>query len=203
MNLAQWSFKVIHFGGIRKSVYDFIHWPLSRCWSPVGCPDHCTVEPDAELAVECKHSATSARSPSWMRLNSERTLKTEIHWIYTSSCRMLLIMFFFHCFVSVLLIAVGPYTMSTTDHIGHKAWPYRPQGIGLRGGFCRMVLLYVPQLFRGSLFRAFMTKIKRIKIRSKVRSWGRLKMWDMKVQDWKIRHKPVTGKLWNCGMRKE
>jgi len=28
---------------------------------------------------------------------------------------------FFHCFVSVLLIAVGPYTMSTTDHIGHKA----------------------------------------------------------------------------------
>jgi len=33
------------------------------------------------------------------------------------------------------------------NHIGHKAWPYRPQGIW--GGFCRMVLLSVSQLFLG------------------------------------------------------
>ena len=49
--------------------------------------------------------------------------------------------------------------MSATkhDHIGHKVChidhyhigykPYRPQGT--RGGFCRMVLLSVSQLFRG------------------------------------------------------
>jgi len=58
---------------------------------------------------------------------------------------------------------------SALYHISHTAWPYRPQDI--RGGFCRMVLLSVSQLFRGSFFRTFMTKRKRIKIRWRWVGW--------------------------------
>jgi len=31
---------------------------------------------------------------------------------------------------------------------------------------------------------------------------GEAEMQGMKVQDWKIWHKPVIGKLWNCRKRK-
>ena len=84
--------------------------------------------------------------------------------------------------------------------------PYRPQGI--RGGLCRRVRAFLyPSCSEGSLFRTFMTKRKRIKIRWKrVHGGGwKCETWNYTFTDWKIKHKPlpVIGKICNCGMRKE
>ena len=87
-------------------------------------------------------------------------------------------------------IPYRPQTTSATkhDHIDHKV------------GFVVWCFYLYPSCSGGS-FRTFMRKRKCIKIR-----WrgGRLKMWDMKVQDRKIRHEPVIGKLWivECWMSK-
>jgi len=80
--------------------------------------------------------------------------------------------------ISATRYTISATTISATNHIGHKAWQYQPQDI--RGGFCRTVLCLYPSCSGGS-FRTFMTKIKRIKICWKARSWGRLKMRDIKV----------------------
>ena len=81
-------------------------------------------------------------------------------------------------------IPYRPQTMSATtisattipatkhDHISHKVY---------KVGFVVQCFCLYPSCSGGSLFRTFMMKIKRIKIRWKARSWGRLKMRDMKV----------------------
>jgi len=112
-------------------------------------------------------------------------------------------------FPSILYYGHIPYRPQTIsgpakkhDHMGHKVYHIGHNHI--RGGFCRRVLLSVSQLFRGLLFRMFMTKIKGIKICWKVRSCGRLKCetWKCRIGKYGTNRSLVKCVIVECGQSK-